>query len=519
MTDGAVAAHGVLSVGTVFHGRYEIVRLINQGGMGAVYECVHLKTRKHRALKVMLPQVIAQASLRDRFELEARVTADIDSEHIAETFDAGVDEASGSPFLVMELLRGEDLERFVARRGPLTGEETVLLLSQAALALDRTHAAGIVHRDLKPQNLFLTTRDDGSPRLKVLDFGIAKVVHDSGTTSKNTATIGTPAYMPPEQIRGVGWIGPAADVYALAHIAYALLTGEAYWEPEIQGSASIFVFWTTVMAGVMEPASARARVRRRVALPPAFDGWFARAVAMDPQQRPESASKLVAELGTVFGLTAVDAPSRVSVALVPKVPQAAPRLPTPVPSDPPRGASPAPAAQPTPPPPPEPPPAPPAEKPGIGRTTSPVVGDVSRNVEPARRRSAGGLYVLAASGILGVAVLVVLAPRFMDRGATAGTPTQVAAALPLTPIATASVVSTSTAAISAPSAARAPQTAEPAPSAPPPPHGRLVVHSTATAVAAAPSAAPTVPPPPVKNCNPPTYVDGAGHTQFKPECL
>jgi serine/threonine-protein kinase len=182
---------GALNPGQLFHGRYEIVRCLKAGGMGAVYECIHLKTRKHRALKVMLPQVVTAAGMRDRFELEARVTAEIESEHIVETFDAGVDDATGAPFLVMELLRGEDLAAILKRRGALPAGEALLLLSQAAMALDKTHAAGIVHRDLKPENLYLTRRDDGSPRLKILDFGIAKVVADGSHTVQQTAMIGT----------------------------------------------------------------------------------------------------------------------------------------------------------------------------------------------------------------------------------------------------------------------------------------------------------------------------------------
>jgi serine/threonine protein kinase len=216
---------GALVAGQVFHGRYEIVRCLKAGGMGAVYECIHLKTRKRRALKVMLPEMVVDPSMRERFELEARVTADIESEHIVETFDAGIDEETGAPFLVMELLRGEELSALLKRRGALPADEVVLLLSQAARALDRTHAAGIVHRDLKPDNFFVTSRDDDSPRIKILDFGIAKVISDRTSAEQKTAAIGTPLYMSPEQFQGDGAIGPRADIYALGHIAYALLTG------------------------------------------------------------------------------------------------------------------------------------------------------------------------------------------------------------------------------------------------------------------------------------------------------
>jgi serine/threonine-protein kinase len=297
-----------LSVGQIFHDRYEIVRRLKAGGMGAVYECIHLKTCKHRALKVMLPQIISQAGMRDRFELEARVTAGIESDHIVETFDAGIDDETGVLFLVMELLHGEDLASVLKRRGGLPAEETVLLLSQAALALDKTHAAGIVHRDLKPANLYVTTRDDGSLRLKILDFGIAKVVADDGEAVQQTAMLGTPLYMSQEQILGEGTIGPRADLYALGHIAFALLTGKAYWSDEQRAFPALYAFLEKVMAGATEPATARA-ARRGVVLPAAFDAWFARATARKPSDRFDRASTLVHELAAVMVLSASARPA------------------------------------------------------------------------------------------------------------------------------------------------------------------------------------------------------------------
>ncbi len=293
---------GALAAGQIFHGRYEIVRCLKAGGMGAVYECIHLGTRKHRALKVMLPQIVAQAEMRARFELEARVTADVESEHIVETFDAGVDDATSAPFLVMELLRGEDLATLLRRRGALSVSDTLLLLSQAALALDKTHAAGIVHRDLKPDNLFVTARDDGSPRLKILDFGIAKVIADITSNhpgNQHTAMVGTPLYMPPEQIRGEPTIGPRTDLYALGHITFTLLTGQAYWSDEKKATGALYTFLQRVVQGGTEPATARA-ARRGVALPAAFDAWFARATARSPDERFESASTQVHELEAVL---------------------------------------------------------------------------------------------------------------------------------------------------------------------------------------------------------------------------
>jgi serine/threonine-protein kinase len=290
----------LLASGTIFHGRYEVVRCIKAGGMGAVYEVIHREVRRRQALKTMLPSLVSDPDMRARFRLEATVAAEIDSEHIVQVFDAGVDESTGLPFLVMELLKGESLAVTLEQRGPLPVGQVVELLGQASLALDRTHAAGIVHRDLKPENLFLTRRDDGQQRIKLLDFGIAKVVAQGGEPD-TTRSFGTPLYMSPEQIRGDGDIGPRADLYSLGQIAFTLLTATAYWEPESKRSGGVYSLLLKVMAGPAEAATERAR-RVEIELPAVFDGWFNRATAMDPAERFASASELVAELAQTLGV-------------------------------------------------------------------------------------------------------------------------------------------------------------------------------------------------------------------------
>ncbi len=255
-----------LAPGFVFLGRYQVVRCLKAGGMGAVYEVVHLETRRRRALKVMLPAVVSDPDLRARFRLEATITAEIETEHIVETFDAGIEPETGAPFLVMELLKGEDVAGLLERRGALPAAEVVTLLRQLAVALDKTHAAGIVHRDLKPENLFVTLRDDGSPRLKVLDFGIAKVVALATTEAhpgavaqaKATRSMGTPLFMAPEQLGGGGPLGPRADLYAVGHVAYTMLVGQSYWEDDPALEEGVWPLLVKVMAGAIEPASARA---------------------------------------------------------------------------------------------------------------------------------------------------------------------------------------------------------------------------------------------------------------------
>jgi serine/threonine protein kinase len=293
----------LLAHGAVFHGRYRVVRCINAGSMGAVYEVLDTATESRRALKVMLPSIVEDADLRSRFEREAKVTGAIESDHIVRVSDAGIDAATGTPFLVMDLLRGEELGSLVKKRSALPPVEVMLYLFQVALALDKTHAAGIIHRDLKPENMFVTQRDDGSPCVKILDFGIAKVVVESNQAARATRPIGTPLYMAPEQIRGDAEVGPTADIHALGHIAYTLLSGEPYWAEEAK-SAALYVLLSQIMAGMKEPPTARALRRRGVVLPQAFDEWLFKATALQPRDRFRSASAAVTALGVSLGLAA-----------------------------------------------------------------------------------------------------------------------------------------------------------------------------------------------------------------------
>ncbi|WP_437977568.1 serine/threonine-protein kinase [Sorangium sp. So ce295] len=293
----------ILAEGTVFARRYRVVRLIAAGGMGAVHEVIHLETDRHRALKVMHPHLFQSEEMRERFKREARITAKVESEYIVDVFDAGVDEATGMPFLVMELLRGEELGERLTRAGRLPPAEVMTYVYQTALALERTHAASIVHRDLKPANLFLTQREDGSVRVKILDFGIAKLVADGATRAGATGSIGTPIYMAPEQFHGDTKLTAAADIFALGMIAYTLLVGTPYWTPEASSADGVFAFAMVAARGPQEPAVQRAR-SQGVVLPPGFDAWFARATAPDPAARFGRAMEAVQALGEVLGVPA-----------------------------------------------------------------------------------------------------------------------------------------------------------------------------------------------------------------------
>ncbi|WP_438044400.1 protein kinase domain-containing protein [Sorangium sp. So ce128] len=305
-----------LDDGMLFAGRYRVVRGIASGAMGAVYEVLHIETERRRALKVMHSHLAGNPDFQARFKLEARVAARIESDHIVEVFDAGIDAETGKPFLVMELLRGTLLDERLRHAGRLPPEEAVAFLRQTAIALDKTHAAGVVHRDLKPANLFLAETDDGAPRIKVLDFGIAKLVVETATDSAATAILGTPLYMAPEQFSGES-VSRAADIFALGMIAYTLLVGKAYWLNDRRKYDSALAFAALAVNGPQEPASARADAEG-VKLPPGFDAWFAKVTARAPEARFAAASAAVEALAEVFDLPA--APVRSSRLLTAETP-------------------------------------------------------------------------------------------------------------------------------------------------------------------------------------------------------
>ncbi|MEI9951724.1 MAG: AgmX/PglI C-terminal domain-containing protein [Pseudomonadota bacterium] len=282
-----------LVAGSTFASDFRILRPLSQGGMGALYVVEQLSTGKQRALKLMHPQLVSQAALRKRFEQEARIGARIESDHVVEVIGAGVDEGTGMPWLAMELLQGEDLESYAAKRGALPVPEVLAIFDQLCHALGAAHAQGIVHRDLKPANLFLAVaRRRGAPfMVKVLDFGIAKVLAEAKTL---TSAIGTPLWMAPEQAEAGHAIAPMTDVWALGLIAFNLLTGGMYWKGAAEG-ASTFALMREILFEPLVPATVRA-AELGVALPDGFDAWFARCVVRAAGERYRDASAAFAAL-------------------------------------------------------------------------------------------------------------------------------------------------------------------------------------------------------------------------------
>jgi hypothetical protein len=270
------AEEATVRVGEVLDGKYEVVRLIGKGGMGAVVEARHLGLGEPVALKILHPRYLDNVEAVARFQQEARAAVQIRGEHSARLLDVGT-APTGAPFLVMELLTGQDLQS-LCERGMMPVEEAVLYILQACEGMAEVHAHGIVHRDLKPSNLFLSTAPDGSPLIKVLDFGIAKnVTRDPaiGTLTMTLVALGTPLYMAPEQIRSSRTVDARADVWSLGAILYELLAGR----PAFGGNTVAHI---TAQVLEAEPPPIHT-VRSDV--PAALDAAVRRALAKDLDRR------------------------------------------------------------------------------------------------------------------------------------------------------------------------------------------------------------------------------------------
>jgi serine/threonine-protein kinase len=221
-----------VAIGDVIDSKYEIVQELGRGGMGAVYEAVNIATGRRVALKLIVSEALAKDSdVLVRFKREARTSGSIDSPYVVQVLDSGVDPATRSPYMVMELLAGEDVQQLVKRLGPLPPDLVLRILLQACMGLERAHQRGIVHRDIKSANMYLARRDGDERVLKLLDFGIAKVRADQLSKSddhgltRSGAMLGSPLYMSPEQARGSKNLDARSDLFSLGVVMYEALTG------------------------------------------------------------------------------------------------------------------------------------------------------------------------------------------------------------------------------------------------------------------------------------------------------
>jgi serine/threonine protein kinase len=218
-----------IAVGQVVAQKYRVDRFIGQGGMGVVVAGFHLELDQPVAIKFLVSQSGLESEGAERFRREARAAAKIHSEHVARVFDIGLLDGR-VPYMVMELLNGNDLEHEIEQRGALPVAEAAGYILQAIDAVAEAHSAGIVHRDLKPTNLFLAERADGSRIVKVLDFGISKSLGSGRqlevALTRTAAFVGSPLYMSPEQMRSARDVDARADVWALGAILYVMVTGQ-----------------------------------------------------------------------------------------------------------------------------------------------------------------------------------------------------------------------------------------------------------------------------------------------------
>ncbi len=286
-----MATPASLTPGVVLGGDFRIVQPLGSGGMGAVFVAEQLSTGARRALKVMHAELVADAAQRRRFEQEARMSARIPSDHVVQTIAAGVDPQMQMPWIAMELVQGETLAQALAKQPLLPLADVRDILSQLCAALIAADQVSVIHRDLKPENIFLAAplRQEVRFTVKVLDFGLAKVV--AGTAS-TTSVMGTPLWMAPEQADPNAPPTAAIDIWALGLIAFCLLCGVSFWKAAALQNAHITALMKEVLIDDIPAASQRAAelaANRRP--PPGFDAWFARCVARDPRLRFPSAAE------------------------------------------------------------------------------------------------------------------------------------------------------------------------------------------------------------------------------------
>jgi len=275
----------MLSFGHILAGKYRVERVLGEGGFGVVVEAEHLVLGGRVAIKVLKREAAAQEHVVARFLREARSAARIQSEHVVRVLDVG--SAPGEPpYIVMEHLRGNDLAKVVGTRGALPVTTAVDYALQTCIALAAAHALGIVHRDIKPSNLFVTSRPDGTPCIKVLDFGIAKAMptaEDGPSLTRTQDVVGTPLYMAPEQMRSARVVDARTDVWALGATLYELLAGT----PAFAG-ATLSDIYAAVLTDTPAPLGP--------SVPPALATVIARCLAKKPEQRFADITALAASL-------------------------------------------------------------------------------------------------------------------------------------------------------------------------------------------------------------------------------
>jgi serine/threonine-protein kinase len=471
--------------GDVLARKYRVERVLGVGGMGIVVAAHHLQLDERVAIKFLLPGALGSPDAVARFLQEARASVKVKGEHVVRVMDVGQLD-TGSPYIVMEYLDGHDLQAWLDRDGALPVQQAIDFVLQACEAIAEAHLLGIVHRDLKPANLFCVQRSDGDLHIKVLDFGISKVLTPGPAPdlTRTSALMGSPLYMSPEQMRQSRGVDARTDIWSLGIILFELLTGQKPFLAE------------TLPELVLVVATDPHRPIRSIRpdLPPALEAVVSQCLAKDRERRFQSVAELaiaLQELGSPRGRESVDAILRRLRSAGMTVPRATP--------------PPASAVAP------------------MSSTTGP---QPSASWAKTSSSGAGGTIGLVAALVavgIGIIAVVVLRYRPHREAPEAGETRLVAAALASSgppPAASSPPSSVAVAATAAAVAsAQAPVTAAVAAPAPaPPPPAKVAVRFAAPATAApAPSATPM--PVAKPSCNPPYVIDAVGHREYKPECL
>jgi serine/threonine-protein kinase len=284
-------------IGARLCGRYEVRRVVAEGGMGRVYEGIDKQNDSRVAVKVLHEDVSRDAVSLERFKREYEISALLPHDHIVKVMDFQRDTVSSTWLLVMEFLDGEELRVALKREKQLAPERMLRMLSQVAIGLDEAHARNFIHRDLKPDNIFLCGTRDGDI-VKLLDFGSVK--DQSGNRKKLTVlgtTIGSPYYMSPEQAQGLETIDQRADVFALAAVIYECVTGEVPFGGN--NGPSILL---SIMTKDPVPPSVKA-ANGKYPVPRAFDEVIEVALAKNVNIRTKTVGALADAVGHAYGLT------------------------------------------------------------------------------------------------------------------------------------------------------------------------------------------------------------------------
>ena len=483
-----------VSPGDLLAGKYRVERVLGVGGMGVVVAAHHVQLDTKVALKFLRAEALGNPEAVGRFVREARAAVKITGEHVARVSDVGQLE-NGSPYIVMEYLEGIDLSTWLKQRGALPIELTVDFVLQACEAVADAHALGIVHRDLKPANLFCVVRTDGQPCIKVLDFGISKLMTPGlgDDMTRTSALLGSPFYMSPEQMQSSKGVDARTDIWSLGIILFELMSGQTPFRADAITELAIKI--------AVDPAPLVRAFRADV--PPGLEHVIATCLQKDRAWRYQTVGDLAIALRE-FG-------SRLAGASVERVlgtlRQAGISTSVPPPSGELRGASSvAPAL------------------PEMAPQTGASWGQTGRNsIRPNGRAAAlftvGAVVVL---GGLGAGALFLVRQR-------APVPTAAAAAPPVLgpstvpPDVVPPEVPLGTLAATAPSVGASVGTPSAAPTARPVTPDAATRSATpsvrATATAGSSPAVATTSTPPKPNCTPPFFFDSAGHKQYKPECM